>query len=390
MYRHMDELEIEIGRLSNLKMVHFYNLIAQNDEVGAVAVYDGEDRQINLSALDLHYEALLAKVVTCYREQKDRERIVMDPQTRAVLDSLLAAESVFEKPDFWGNVPRTILQDQPNINPGSYSDYLVVPLLRYYIRELHLFYKVPIEWKLLSASWHGRGVLDAVIGEQELHFPYRIRRRNGGEYDVLIGNYLGKTNQLKIQIRFERLGVKVYFSCLPFGLEGYSTYTIDTNGASITEKTGITVVGKTVYEHMETLAEPDADQKEDLRRKISEDRLMHLLVRDWDRARVARLPWGHYIVYAISNKDDASMKKQDIEVAYLLMEDKHDIIRKHSFSHIVGRENKVEIDARYARGDIYVQKGTKERVQIAFEDTGYCSFDEYKESYSGRFLVGEL
>ncbi|MBO7514581.1 MAG: hypothetical protein J6T47_03025, partial [Lachnospiraceae bacterium] len=226
--------------------------------------------------------------------------------------------------------------------------------------------------------------------EQELHFPYRIRRQSGGEYDVSIGNYLGKTNQLNMHIRFERLGVKVYFSCLPFGLDGYSIYTISTADQTVTEKTGITIAGKTVYEQKQTLKEPDASERETLRQNISRDRLMHLLVQDWDQAKVVELPWGHYLIYSVRNADDPDMQKQDVDVAYLLMEDKHDIIRKHSFSHITGHKNKVEIDARYARGDIYVEKNIKERIQIAFEDTGYGSFGEYKESFSGRYLIGEL
>ena len=118
----MDEIEIEIGRLSKLKMVHFYNLISKEDEVGAIAVYDDEERQINLCALDKYYETLLAKVVECYREQKDHMQIVMDEETRAMLDSMVQEEPDPERDTFWGNIPGATLKDLPEIDPGSYSD----------------------------------------------------------------------------------------------------------------------------------------------------------------------------------------------------------------------------------------------------------------------------
>ena len=72
------------------------------------------------------------------------------------------------------------------------------------------------------------------------------------------------------------------------------------------------------------------------------------------------------------------------------MEDRYDIIRKQSFSHIVGQRNKVELDARCACGDIFLRKDKTTQLQIAFEDTGYGSSGRYKELYSGRYLVEEI
>lgn len=390
MYRHMDDMEIEIGRLSKLKMVHFYNLISHDDEVGAIAVYDEEERQINLCALDKYYDTLLAKVVECYREQKDRVQIVMDEETKTMLDSMVQEAPTSEQPNFWGDIPGATLQALPEIDPGSYSDCMVTPLLRYFIRELHRLYNVPLVWKYLTPSWHGRGVLQAIADERDLHLPYRIRTRKDGEYDVVIGNFLGKTHRLNLRFLYEKMGLKVFFSCKPLGLDGYSSYTLSLGDSAVTEKTGISVSGKPVYEHTEKLKTLTASEKEALLKKAGQDGVIRFLGSEPERVEIVEYPWGQYLIWCAKQSDDENMKKQDVEIGYLMMEDRYDLIRKHTFSHIVGQKSKVEMDARYACGDIFVLKGKKERVQIAFEDTGYCSSGSYKERFSGRYLIGEL
>ncbi|MBO4478054.1 MAG: hypothetical protein J5757_06965 [Lachnospiraceae bacterium] len=390
MYRHMEEMEIEIGRLSNLKMVHFYNLISHDDEVGAIAVYDDEERQINLCALDKYYDTLLAKVVECYREQKDRVQIVMDEETKTMLDSMVQEAPTSERPTFWGDIPGATLQALPEIDPGSYSDCAVLPLLRYFLRELHRLYNVPLVWKYLTPSWHGRGVLEAVADERNLHMPYRIQTRKDGEYDVVIGNFLGKTHRLNLRFLYEKMGMKVFFSCKPLGLDGYSSYTLSLADKTVAEKTGISVSGKVVFEHTETLKPLAPSEKETLKKKATQDGLTPLLVSDWECAEVVEYPWGQYLICSVVASNDENMKKQDVEIGYLMLDDRYDIIRKHTYSHLVGQKSNVEMDARYARGDIFVLKDRKGRVQIAFEDTGYCSSGSYKERFSGRYLIGEL
>ena len=386
----MDEIEIEIGRLSKLKMVHFYNLISKEDEVGAIAVYDDEERQINLCALDKYYETLLAKVVECYREQKDHMQIVMDEETRAMLDSMVQEEPDPERDTFWGNIPGATLKDLPEIDPGSYSDCMVLPLLRHFVRELHSLYNVPLVWKYMTTSWHGRGVLEAMAEEKDLHLPYRIRTRKDGEYDVVIGNFLGKTHRLNFRFLYEKMGMKVFFSCKPLGLDGYSSYTLSLEEKTVTEKTGISVSGKPVYEHTEKLKPMQTSEKEALFTKSEKDGVMPFLSKDRERAEIVEYPWAQYLIWSATQCEDETMQKQDVEIVFLMVEDKYDILRKYTFSHLVGKKSKVEMDARYACGDIFVLKGKKERVQISFEDTGYGSSGSYKERYSGRYLIGEL
>lgn len=390
MYRHMEEMEIEIGRLSKLKMVHFYNLISHDDEVGAIAVYDDEERQINLCALDKYYDTLLAKVVDRYREENDCAQIVMDEETRTMLDSMVQEEPASETATFWGNIPGATLQDLPEIDPGSYSDCMVIPLLRYFIRELHGLYNVPLVWKYLTPSWHGRGVLEAIAEEKDLHMPYRIRTRKDGEYDVVIGNFLGKTHRLNLRFLYEKMGMKVFFSCKPLGLDGFSSYTLSTDEKTVTEKTGISVSGKAVYEHTEKLKPLLPAEKEALFTKSEKDGIVPFLARDRQRAEIVEYPWGQYLIWSSTQQEDENMQKQDVEISYLMVEDKYDILRKYTFSHLVGKKSKVEMDARYACGDIFVLKGKKARVQISFEDTGYGSSGSYKERFSGRYLIGEL
>ncbi len=390
MYRHMDETEIEIGRLSDLRMVHFYNLISKHDEVGAIAVYDDEDRQLNLCALDKHYDKLLEKVVTSYRTQDDRDLIVMDEETRTLLSAMLQETPAADSSHFWGDVPDAKIQKTPQIDPGSYLDHMVIPILRYYIRELHHLFELPLEWKYLTSSWHGRGMLEGVANETAIHMPYRIARRKNGEYEILIGNYLGKTHRLSIRIVFERLALRAYFSCPAFGLNGYSTYAISTRERVVKEKTSISVGGKVFYENADTLQAMKPDAREALFRKIGQEQLTGFFQTPPETTEVVEFPWGHHWVFSVADRFDDALQKQDVEVGYLVMEDRYNIIRKQSFSHIVGRKNKVELDARCACGDIFVRKDKASQLQIAFEDTGYGSFGSYKERYSGQYLIKEI
>lgn len=390
MYRHMDETEIEIGRLSDLRMVHFYNLISKHDEVGAIAVYDDEDRQLNLCALDKHYDKLLEKVVTCYQQQSDRRLIVMDDETRALLEAMMQEEHKSEGSHFWGDLPQATILKTPRIDPGSYLDYMVIPMLRYYIRELHHLFDLPLEWKLLTSSWHGRGMLEGLANETAIHMPYRIARRKSGEYDILIGNYLGKTHRLNVRIVFERLALRTYFSCPPLGLNGHSVYSISTRDRAVKETTSISVGEKVFYENAETVKALEPAQKEALQQKIAQEQLTQFFGTAQDTTEIVEFPWGHYWVFSVADRFGEAMQKQDVEVGYLVMEDRYDIIRKQSFSHIVGQRNKVELDARCACGDIFLRKDKTSQLQIAFEDTGYGSSGRYKELYSGRYLVEEI
>ncbi|MBR6365515.1 MAG: hypothetical protein IKS10_05410 [Lachnospiraceae bacterium] len=390
MYRHMDETEIEIGRMSDLRMVHFYNLISKHDEVGAIAVYDDEDRQFNLCALDAHYDLLLEKVVTCYQRQTDRNLIVMDEDTRTLLEAMMQEGRTSEEPHFWGDVPKAKLMKTPRIDPGSYLDYMVIPILRYYVRELHHLFDLPLEWKYLTSSWHGRGMLEGSANETAIHMPYRIARRRSGEYDILIGNYLGKTHRLNIQIVFERLALRAYFSCPPLGLNGHSIYSISPRERIVKEKTSISVGEKVFYENAETVKALEPAQKEALQERIAQEGLTQFFDTAPETTEAVEFPWGHYWVFSVADRFGDAMQKQDVEVGYLVMEDRYDIVRKQSFSHIVGKKNKVELDARCACGDVFVRKDTKKQLQIAFEDTGYSSSGRYKEGYSGKYLVTEI
>ena len=78
MYRFMSKEEIEIEQISDLKMLHLYQLGGSD----ALAVCYGNDKQINLCAMDTNYTLLMERALTLYSQCEDKDSIIIDENTK--------------------------------------------------------------------------------------------------------------------------------------------------------------------------------------------------------------------------------------------------------------------------------------------------------------------
>ena len=138
MYRYIDDDELEIKQLDNIKLIHFYNLVNVNNNIDnlsnivALAVYYGENKQLNYCSMDKHFTLLVNKVFEVYDTCNYKNKIIIDKNTRDILergqldaeDELLA---LYKDKDG---------QDLPYIYTNNFRHYIIDSMVKYYLEQI--------------------------------------------------------------------------------------------------------------------------------------------------------------------------------------------------------------------------------------------------------------
>ena len=254
MVKRMSEIELQISSIKNLDMVNFYHLFDDGKSLPGMLAYYDSTKVINLCAADKGFPMLLDKIVEVYSLEKQYGRIVLDYNTKQVLDrSISCSKSNYE------NMLAGFLETaKPIYLDKAYIHIIVLPLVKYIIDGIYGVNDMTVNWNIYNKSWYGRGVLTASVNEKATKFPYLIARQNDKMHRAIINGLLRPDNTLTIDIIHDLRGIGVTFKDNLYGYEG--SLSADVSGDVPMLKFEILSAGERVFFNESAIPESNAEE----------------------------------------------------------------------------------------------------------------------------------
>lgn len=385
MYRFMSEEEIEIGQISDLKMIHLYQLGGSD----ALAVYYGNNKQINLCAMDANYNLLIQQVLTLYSQCEQKDSIIIDAPTRQLLNRAVDRED--NHTSFFHRTGHRYKNKESLPHPAFASDGVLretlLPMVKYYLHQLYHMWDTPMEFAKEPCGWNKNCVLKIRQGRETLILPIRMDFANKNSVKVIVGNFLQDLYTLSLEITYREDRIFVLFESEDIQLTGESHFELSSQ--KVNAYTSIRVGGQVVYHQTEPIeqltASPDALQCVPDNSTIWEEAGI-----DFTKAALYKLPWGGLVLCNTLENADTQQKRSDFDTIYIERYGNKLALRQYSYSLIENLSDglKLRTDGAHMRKLYY---GTdKKCVETLFLPVGYYSGWDYKEYLRNRYFYDEL
>lgn len=385
MYRFMSKEEIEIGQISDLKMVHLYQLGGSD----ALAVYYGNNKQINLCAMDANYNLLIQRVLTLYSQCEQKDAIIIDAPTRQLLDRAVNRED--NHTSFFQRTGYRYKNKESFPYPAFASDGVLretlLPMLKYYLRQLYHMWNTPMEFEKEPCGWNKNCVLKMKQGNETLILPIRMDFSEQNSVKAVVGNFLQDLYTLTFDITYREDRIFVLFESPDMQLVGESHFELNAQRAD--SYTSIRVDGQTVYHQAEPIeqitATPEALECVPDSATIRKEAEI-----DFDKAALYKLPWGGLVLCNALESTDSLQKRNDFDTIYIEEYGNKLALRQYSYSLIENLSDglKLRTDGANMR-KLYYGKN-KKSVETHFLPVGYYSGWDYKEYLVNRYFYDEV
>lgn len=385
MYRFMSEEEIEIEQISDLKMLHLYQL-AGND---ALAVCYGNDKQINLCAMDTHYTLLMEQALSLYSQCENKEAIIIDENTKAIFEK--AVEESEHYTSFFNRIGKNYLDKEGLTAPKFASEGVLrettLPMLKYYMQQMYHMWDIPITFEKEPCGWRRNCVLKVHRKEETLILPVRMDFPKDNTCRVTVGNFLKDLSSITFEFSYRDDQLLVLFESKALNLWGESHYEMSAH--QLRAYTSIMVNGQVVYrqeEPVETLTNPAEFLKELLNRQPA----LQESFAEQEQTTVYRLPWGGIVVCRALDASDTDYIRTDYDMIYLEEYNTKLALRQLSYSLIENKSDglKLRTNGAIMRKLYFGDKHGE--VETLFLPAGYYSGWDYKKYLEKRYFYHEL
>jgi len=225
MFRVMDEMEIEINKIDNLKMVHIYELTGAEAASGAngctaIAVYYGDEGKMNISDFDSHFILLVNRVVELYGRSENKELIMMDDNTRGLMEAGVAARHEKDLEFFYEIQP----VECPQIPNESILSKRFLPLAEYLIVGLNKVLGINLEVVKRRYGWRGAAAIWVNDGIKEKQMSIRAIAKDSRKYQISVSEFLEGHIALNIEVIIGFDGMEISFDSSDEDFRGKGVY----------------------------------------------------------------------------------------------------------------------------------------------------------------------
>lgn len=377
MYRYMDQEEIDIRQMDNLKMLHLYQLGGSD----AIAAYYGDNQQINLCAMDKHYNLLMERVLTLYSQCEEKNSIIVDGDAKALLEVAVARGDNYTT--FFNRVGKRYKDmealDAPRFAAEGVMRESMIPMLQYYLKQIYHLYSIDIDFERSTRGWHRSCVLKLKKGTDTLLLPVKMDFLEANTCTAQIGNFLQDMYTIEFQVTYADNRQLIVFESKDMGLVG--EHRIDINDNKVKSVTTISVNGKTIYYMDEELPHIDIGAEGAEFKNLPK----HADI-DVANSTVYQLPWGGYIVIRLVKNADAHTKRTDIDTIFIEGNDTKVAIRHYSYGLVENLKDglKLRTDGAFMRELYYGDKHGE--IETLFMPVGYYSGWDYKEYLENKYF----
>ncbi len=377
MYRYMDQEEIDIRQMDNLKMLHLYQLGGSD----AIAAYYGDNQQINLCAMDKHYNLLMERVLTLYSQCEDKNSIIVDGEAKALLEA--AVDRGDNHTPFFNRVGKKYKDmealDAPRFAAEGVMRESMIPMLQYYLKQIYHLYSIDIDFERNTRGWHRSCVLRVKKGTDTLLLPVKMDFLEANSCTAQIGNFLQDMYTIEFQVTYADNRQLIVFESKDMGLVGENR--IEINHKKVKSITTISVNGKTIYYMDEELPHMDIGAEGAEFKNLPK----HADI-DVANSTVYQLPWGGYIVIRLVEDANANAKRTDIDTIFIEGNDTKVAIRHYSYGLVENLKDglKLRTDGAFMRKLYYGDKHGE--TETLFMPVGYYSGWDYKEFLENKYF----
>lgn len=383
MYRVMDETEIIIRQMTDLRMVHFYNLAGDNnsaDGVLSVAVYYGVNGQLNLSVLDKHFDLLVEQIFCHYAKTENKASIIADANTRTILE-----QGVLKRDgEAWSKYLSMEGNMEPKYQAITYFKGFLIPVVDYYLKQLYKMNGMEYRPYAYHLGWRNSCSIEGFVDGIVTKFLIHVEMLDECNYTVVVSNFIKTGATIEFHITYGLDVITVHFSSSYWSLDGDSRYYFE-NG-KLMDASFVTMNGRPVYyETVECERVSDAGAKlqtiEKLVGAIDESMDCYLL------------PWGEAFVNKVSGTTTRDYLYLLIDTNMGILHEPFDcngmsMMRGWSWRQIVNEEANIVVKTLAMAYDRLLTKDLE--VQTHFLPAGTNSYGEYKEKLEDRYFYEDM
>jgi len=374
MYKYMDDVEVDICAIKNLKLIHFYHVLKEDKCIPAVMVHYDLDKMMNLCVLDKHYDELVAQVFMVYESSDNKDEIIMDHYSRSIIDKAISADTGYYKK----YLKRLAELDKPLYYHQSYMPYIVVPVIKYVIEQLYSITGKKIQWNPIESSWFGKGTLSATAVNGEETFPYVLTQEEVGKYSVRVGNFFTLKDSLDMQIIYDHSGISINAHSNGAGVEASIAYAIDDDSDQISVTSNVILKDKTVFSDNSMIAKGE--------KWSNTEKIETLLGFDNENSDYYQLPWGQYLLYENDRETDETTDTKNVKIGYVTVTEERNNGFVISYNSISNPKQKSEFMIFNFATDIFEEKIFGEDIQVYFDPLGFRSRGYYKANMADRYF----
>lgn len=374
MFRKMDEIEVEISKIEELKMVHIYE-VAGTDKQGvgigctAIAIYYGDNGKMNINDLDIHFEILANRVVELYSSSPDKMSIMMDDDTRAILENGIVNHYEDELNIFY----QADSVECPKISVKSMLSKRLLPIASYLVVNLYKTLGFEVSVTRMRTGWRGRSELCVSDGINERMMFVQSEILDSKRYTINVSEFLEGHVPLFIDVKFEYNCMVISFKTSDGCFNGRGVYNFGYD--KMTENYEVFYNDKPVF-----FGSNDAGGNEypgsDLPEKAKK-----LFLSDKNIRCMYKLPWG--LTYVLGDeyyKDD----KTETYV-YIGMYESEGVAELYGWTDIYNRASNIRL--RTANMKLNRMMLDDDFIQTYFEEIdGNCT-GTYKSKLANNYYI---
>ena len=375
MYKYMDEVEINISGIKDIKMIHFYHLMKESKLLSAAMVQFDTDKMINLCSLDKHYDEFISMIFMMYERENGKRSIIMDAYTKSVLDGMMGVDTAgYEK--FMADAE---LLEKPLFYHQSYMPYIAVPVIKYVIEEMYSVAGKKMFWNPIEPVWFGKGTLSASFesGEKQI-FPYVLACEDAGKYSVFVGNFFEDRYSLDMNINYDRDGIRIKAVSKSAGALGNMEFVIDTEAGDVITHCDITLKGTPVYNSNDALKPQSKWQ--------TAEKIDGVCGYREENTTYFKLPWGQYIALEKQNKTEGDTFINSFRIGYNAFSEERNNALIHSFDEVGSIQDNTKYIINDGGLDIFEEKVFGKDIQIYCLPCGFRTRGFYKDKMADRYF----
>lgn len=384
MLRKMTEEEIRIRRIENLRMVSLYEFTDAVRGSGserksrkgrplgctAITVLCDEGEQFTLSELDPYYDELTEQVMKLYETAEDRESILMNPATRALMDAgLNAGDESFLSPYYEMRGDHV-----PAVSFDTRLGKRFLPVAEYILNELEGLSGRNGSVIGKTLGWRGRSLLRLKVLEKVTEHPVTIRRTDINEYRISVGAYPLESENLIIDVTVAPDRIEIAFAAERTPLSGNwgLFFSVKEMESRVSVKRKDREISYEVKKY--------APSKKELTKEE-----IRLLEKGVEPKVVYRLPWG--TVYALSEKEELTGAVQKKSYLRTVIYPDAQYSETASWAMIRNQDTGVILKKNNLRVTRMILKDG--RVQIFFGNSGGGMNGRYRTLLADKYFISQ-
>lgn len=394
MFRVMDEMEIAIQKISELRMVHIYELLgidAQQMGKGctAILVYANENDVLHMNAMDRYFDQLVQRVLEIYRETQNKDTILMDEDTGRLLEEGILLWKDEELEPFY---QAEAVEEVTPLDAVLHKRFL--PMVEYYITELAQMLGQKVVITLRNYGWRGRASLQGYAREKEVTYSMQIFAKGKDRYAIHVVNFPEKDDVFQLEVHIFRNRFEVRFCTANQKLQGRSSFRFGME--TMLQEQEIYYDDKQIFldrqeipkqesipDSLEILKQKDIpDGQENPRQKNISNLAEQLLYKDAIKA-VYSLPWN--MAYVLCDREEQGETSVIHRNCGTYLYPEADMTESYSAGEVVNAALQLSLQMDGVR--MYQIRLRDGRVQTCFHHMEHVATGRYKQYLAGRCFV---